>query len=100
MVYIWQKLFHNNNIIGTENINPNYELLAKSYGLDTITCNDKSSVDSCIQKILLNKRAILGVFNIEPEMCFPLVAPGKALDEMIMNNDDINKIDNKQNAPN
>ena len=100
MVYIWQKIFHNNNIIGTENINPNYELLAKSYGLDTITCNDKSSVDSCIQKILLNKRAILGIFNIEPEMCFPLVAPGKALDEMIMNNDDINKIDNKQNAPN
>ena len=100
MVYIWQKLFHNNNIIGTENINPNYELLAKSYGLDTITCNDKSSVDSCIQKILLNKRAILGVFNIEPEMCFPLVSPGKALDEMIMNNDDIDKIDNKQYAPN
>jgi len=100
MVYIWQKLFHNNNIIGTENINPDYELLANSYGLDAVVCNNKNSVDSCIQKIMLNKGPVLGIFNIEPEMCFPLVAPGKALDDMIMNNNDINKLDSNQNAPN
>ena len=100
MVYIWQKLFHNNNIIGTENTNPQYDLLGLSYGLDTVTCNNKNSVDSSIQEIMLNKRAVLGIFNIEPEMCFPLVAPGKALDDMILNNEDINKLDKTQNAPN
>ena len=100
MVYIWQKLFHNNNIIGTENINPQYDLLGLSYGLDTVTCNNKNSVDSSIQEIMLNKGPVLGIFNIEPEMCFPLVAPGKALDDMILNNEDINKLDKTQNAPN
>jgi acetolactate synthase-1/2/3 large subunit len=100
MVYIWQKLFHNNNIIGTENINPHYDLLGLSYGLDTVVCNNKNSLDSCVQKVMLNKGPVLGIFNIEPEMCFPLVAPGKGLDEMILNNNDINKLDLNQNAPN
>ena len=100
MVYIWQKLFHNNNIIGTENINPHYDFLGLSYGLDTVVCNTKQAVDNCVQKIMLNSGPILGVFNIEPEMCFPLVAPGKALDDMILNNNDIDKLDKNENAPN
>lgn len=100
MVYIWQKLFHNNNIIATENINPHYDFLGLSYGLDTVVCNNKNSVDSCVQKIMLNKKSVLGIFNIEPEMCYPLVSPGKALDEMIMNENDIKKINKKAEAPN
>tara|TARA_Y100001958_G_scaffold88624_1_gene60242 strand:- start:2639 stop:4393 length:1755 start_codon:yes stop_codon:yes gene_type:complete len=100
MVYIWQKLFHNNNIIGTENINPYYDFLGLSYGLDTVVCNNKKSVDRCVQEIMLKTGPILGIFNIEPEMCFPLVAPGKALDDMILNNTDIENIDKNQNAPN
>ena len=100
MVYIWQKLFHNNNIIATENVNPHYDFLGLSYGLDTVVCNNKNSVDSCVQKIMLNKKSVLGIFNIEPEMCYPLVSPGKALDEMIMNENDIKKINKKAEAPN
>jgi len=100
MVYIWQKLFHNNNIIATENINPDYDFLGLSYGLDTVVCNNKNSVDSCVQKIMLSSGPVLGVFNIEPEMCYPLVSPGKALDEMIINENDIEIIDKKQIAPN
>ena len=49
---------------------------------------------------MLKTGPILGIFNIEPEMCFPLVAPGKALDDMILNNTDIENIDKNQNAPN
>ena len=33
-------------------------------------------------------------------MCFPLVAPGKALDDMIKNETDINNINKNVNAPN
>ncbi len=100
MVYTWQKLFHNNNIIGTENKNPNYKLLAESYGLDTIICDNKSTVDISIKKIMTNKNSVIGIFNIEPEMCYPLVPPGKALDNMIIDSRDMYKLDNKQNAPN
>ena len=37
---------------------------------------------------MLNKGPVLGIFNIEPEMCYPLVPPGKGLDEMIINEND------------
>tara|TARA_Y100001958_G_scaffold159842_1_gene163653 strand:- start:2491 stop:4239 length:1749 start_codon:yes stop_codon:yes gene_type:complete len=100
MVYIWQKLFHNNNIIATENTNPHYDFLGLSYGLDTVVCNNKTSVDSCVQKIMLNNGPVLGIFNIEPEMCYPLVSPGKALDEMIISENDIDKINKNVEAPN
>lgn len=100
MVYIWQKLFHNNNIIATENINPHYDFLGLSYNIDTVVCNNKDSVDNCVQRIMLNQNAVIGIFNIEPEMCYPLVSPGKALDEMIMNEKDIENINSKLEAPN
>ena len=100
MVYIWQKLFHNNNIIATENINPHYDFLGLSYNIDTVVCNNKNSVDNCVQRIMLNQNAVIGIFNIEPEMCYPLVSPGKALDEMIMTEKDIENINSKLEAPN
>ena len=43
---------------------------------------------------------IIGVFNIEPEMCYPLVAPGKSLDDMILNENDITNLTKDINAPN
>ena len=49
---------------------------------------------------MLNNGPVLGVFNIEPEMCYPLVSPGKALDEMIINENDIDKINKNVEAPN
>jgi acetolactate synthase-1/2/3 large subunit len=100
MVYIWQKLFHNKRYIGTENINPNFEYLAKAYNIKTITCNSKLTLKNSIQNIMDYDKTIIGIFNIEPEMCFPLVAPGKGLDEMIMNSNDINNINKNVNAPN
>ena len=100
MVYIWQKLFHNNNIIATENINPHYDFLGLSYNINTVVCNNKKSIDNCVQRIMLNHNAVIGIFNIEPEMCYPLVSPGKALDEMIITEKDIENINNKIEAPN
>ena len=49
---------------------------------------------------MTNKNSVIGIFNIEPEMCYPLVPPGKALDNMIIDSRDMYKLDNKQNAPN
>ena len=47
----------------------------------------------------LNK-PVIAVFHIEPEMCFPLVAPGKPLNEMILHKNDLKKINKRENAPN
>lgn len=100
MVYTWQKLFHDERYIATENINPDFESIGKAYNITTISCNYKKDLNKTIKKFIEYDKSIIGIFNIEPEMCFPLVAPGKALDNMILNNNDIKIIDNKVNAPN
>jgi len=100
MVYTWQKLFHNERFIGTTNKNPNFEHLGKAYNIKTITCSSKKALNRKVKEFLLYDKSIIGIFNVEPEMCFPLVAPGKALDEMIMNESYIENLDKSINAPN
>jgi acetolactate synthase I/II/III large subunit len=100
MVYTWQKLFHNERFIGTTNKNPNFEHLGKAYNIKTITCSSKKALNKKVKEFLLYDKSIIGIFNVEPEMCFPLVAPGKALDEMIMDESYIENLDKSINAPN
>ena len=38
-----------------------------------------------------NEGPILVEFNVEPDICLPLVSPGKSLSEMIINEEDIEK---------
>ena len=44
MVYIWQKLFFNGNIIATENHNPDFVKLAESYDIPTYKINDREDL--------------------------------------------------------
>lgn len=100
MVYTWQKLFHNERFIGTTNVNPDFVKLGKAYNIKTLVCSNKKNLNRTIKNFLKYDKAIIGIFNVEPEMCFPLVSPGKALDDMIKNKTDINNINKNVNAPN
>ena len=51
-------------------------------------------------KIETLNKPVIAVFHIEPDMCFPLVAPGKPLHEMILNKNDLEKINKQGIAPN
>ena len=86
MVQAWEKLFFQNRIIATENKrNPNFKELGKSYGIKSFVCDNKNEIGCFIDKILESKDPVLCEFKISKGMCFPLVAPGKALDDMITN---------------
>lgn len=100
MVHVWQKLFHDENYIATDNINPNFELIAKAYNIKVIECSNRYSLDNKVKSFLTTSQPVIGVFNVKPEICYPLVAPGKGLDEMIKNINDISKLDKNMNAPN
>ena len=100
MVHIWQKLFHDERYIGTDNINPDFGVLAEAYNIDTIECYSKVNLDNCVKKFLRYEKPVIGIFNIEPEMCYPLVSPGKALNHMIEDENDIANINVKMPAPN
>ena len=100
MVHVWQKLFHNSRYIATDNINPDFKKLGESYNIMSIDCSNKTKLKETVKDFLEYDEAIIGVFNIDPEMCYPLVAPGKSLDDMILNENDLIKLNKDTNAPN
>tara|TARA_B100001248_G_C27389834_1_gene461733 strand:+ start:224 stop:2029 length:1806 start_codon:yes stop_codon:yes gene_type:complete len=83
MVHVWQKLFFNKRFIATDNVNPSYTKLAESFNIDSILCDKSSDIDSVIELMHQTDKSILVEFKIEPDICLPLVAPGKNLDNMI-----------------
>ena len=86
MVHIWQKLFFDKKYISTDNFNPDYNKLADAYGIKNIILQ-KNNIQDIEKNINLNEPVLINCI-IEPDMCTPLVAPGKALDDMILSETD------------
>ena len=83
MVHVWQNLFFNKRFIATDNVNPSYTKLAESFGIDSIYCDKSNDIETAIELMYQTDKPILVEFVIEPDICLPLVAPGKNLDDMI-----------------
>ena len=93
MVRIWEKLFFDDRITATTNeINPNYVKLAKSYGLIGIKCNNRKELQINMEKFMNYDGPILMECYVKPDICLPLVAPGAGLDEMLLYDEDYNII--------
>ena len=104
MVHVWEKLFFDNNIVATESINPNYELLAKAYNIHCITINKKMTFDEIRLNIIKfltynNNKSIILNCIVESDFCLPLVPPGNALDDMITYDNINNYVLDKSAAP-
>lgn len=94
MVRTWEKLFFNKRYTATNlNKNPNYSKLAESFGIKSIVCDSRGKLNSSIDKFLSYDKAILCEFKVETDECFPLVAPGAALDNIMLSNDEISKME-------
>jgi acetolactate synthase I/II/III large subunit len=94
MVDIWEKLFFNNRITATDNSGaPSFYEVAKTFGFKTFKCNNKNDLNKKISCLLYTEGPVLCEFIVEHTPCYPLVAPGKALDDMILW-DTKKKIDN------
>lgn len=92
MVRTWEKLFFDERYVATDlSGNPDYCKLAKSFGIRSIRCSSINNLKECVNDFLSYKGPILCDFRTVSEMCYPLVAPGKALDDMILfeNHNDI-----------
>jgi len=85
MVKTWEELFFNNRYTATNlNKNPDYSMLANAYGIKSISCNRREDLDNKINELLEYDGAILCDFKVETDKCFPLVTPGAALDNILM----------------
>lgn len=98
MVRAWEKLFYNENYIATDcSSNPNYTMLANSYGISSIDLYKQEHMESIIDYVLKYDKPIICNVKVDSDLCLPLVAPGKALDDMILLNMEINNLSG--NAP-
>lgn len=85
MVKIWEELFFEKRIVATDNNhNPDYIMLAKSYGLETLYCDNYTDLPHTMETFLNIDKPVLCEFKVEKDICLPLVGPGKALHEMIL----------------
>jgi acetolactate synthase-1/2/3 large subunit len=84
MVRAWEKLFYKENYVATDcSHNPDYNLLASSYGIHNIKLTSKSELKNVVDYVINYKGPILCNAIVESDLCLPLVAPGCALDDMI-----------------
>ena len=94
MVDTWEKLFYNNRITATDNkYAPSFYNVAKVFGFNALYCNNKNTLEKTIHKFINSPGPLLCEFNVDSTECFPLVAPGKALDDMILNKTQEKNID-------
>jgi len=84
MVWIWQRLFFDGRFISVDNVNPDFVALAKAYGIEAIRCETEEELPQVLEKWLNHDGPMLVDFKVVPDICLPMVAPGKALDEMIL----------------
>lgn len=94
MVRAWEHLFFNKNYIATDcSYNPDYCKLASSYGIENIKISNLNYVEEKIKYALEYNGPIICNVMVESDLCLPLVAPGKALDDLILLNSNINKLE-------
>lgn len=85
MVRTWEKLFFKEQYTATNLYkNPNYVKLAEAYDIKAIKCEYRETLNQTISEFLSYKGPILCEFKVESDQCFPLVKPGAALDNIMI----------------
>jgi acetolactate synthase-1/2/3 large subunit len=92
MVKMWQEKFYNNRIIGTKMFNPPFELMCKAMGCEAVKIDSNENLEQKLNEFLNYKGGpiVANVITDENETVLPMVSPGKALDDMIID-DNINE---------
>ena len=94
MVTIWEKLFFGERYTATiNNNNPCYYKLAESFGIKSVKCNNRKELSKKMDYFINYPGPILCEFNIERDICLPLVKPGCALDDMLLPDSQLDNIE-------
>ena len=92
MVRAWENLFFKEKYTATDLVrNPSYTNLAESFGIKSIYCDTEDDLENKMDQFIKTEGPILAEFKVVPDLCLPLVSPGKALDDMILLNDNLKK---------
>ena len=104
MVKEWENLFFDSRITATtNNNNPNFKELAECFGIKGFYCNNKEKLYETVNDFLNFDGPSLCEFDVVDEICLPLVKPGCALDDMLLEEEYVNKFKknniNKNSVP-
>jgi len=87
MVEYWQRLFHEERYLAVTNtVNPDYGKLADAFGIKNLYVDCEENLSEVIHQFLHDDpdEPVVMHARIEKTPCLPLVAPGKPLQEMIL----------------
>jgi len=87
MVEYWQKLFFDSRFLAvTNNKNPDYCTLADAFGIKNLYADSEEDLTEVMHKFLFEdpNEPVLMHVRIQKTPCLPLVAPGKPLQDMIL----------------
>jgi len=89
MVKMWQEKFYNNQLMGVKMNNPPFEQVCESMGCKGIKIDIHSNLDEQLQYVLNYEDGpiVANIITDENEAVLPMVSPGKALDDMIIDED-------------
>jgi acetolactate synthase-1/2/3 large subunit len=91
MVEYWQRLFQESRFLAVRNThNPDYTTLASSFGIKNLYADCEEDLEEKMREFLFEDqdKPVLFHVKIERTPCLPLVAPGSALDKMILVDED------------
>ncbi|MDE6555431.1 MAG: biosynthetic-type acetolactate synthase large subunit [Duncaniella sp.] len=81
----WQELFFGGRFSATPLRNPDFVMIARAYGIEAENVADASQLDGAVERMTSSKGAYLLNVNIETtDKVFPMVAPGSAVDEIML----------------
>lgn len=81
----WQELFFDRRYSFTPMVNPDYELIAKGYGIPARTVIERDDLKSAIDEMLSTDGPfLLQCAIMEEDNVLPMVSPGANIDEMML----------------
>jgi acetolactate synthase-1/2/3 large subunit len=85
MVKIWQEKFYNNQKIGTKMNNPPFDMVCRALGCEALRIDSADGLDAKLKRFLeYDGPIVLNVITDSSESVLPMVSPGAALDDMIL----------------
>ena len=87
MVKMWQDKFYDGRQLGVKMNNPPFHDVCKAMGCETMYVNSVVGLEEKLTQFLLYKGGpiVMNVITDSSEAVLPMVSPGKALDDMIVN---------------
>lgn len=85
MVRQWQQLFNEMRYAETNMPTPDFPMLAKAYGIEGDVVSERGQLNNALDKMLQHNGPYLLEVKIEKEAnVFPMIYPGKAVDEIVL----------------